>query len=119
MRRTRSRRLDRAGLSRSTFRPQLESLERRDLLTGYTTLEDTPLAVSDSTLAGAVVVTPPEHGKVYLANTGGFIYSPNANYNGSDRFTYSTSPPAGTLPVRCSMYAPDLFPCDFPSTAQR
>src|SRR5439155_23952409 len=83
--------------ARFNVRPRLESLERRDLLTGYTTLEDTPLAVSDATLSGAVVVTPPESGKVYLANTGGFIYSPNVNYNGADRFTYSTSPPAGTL----------------------
>jgi len=80
------------------LRPRLEALERRDLLASYTTPEDTPLTISDSTLAGAVVVTPPEHGRVFLANTGGFVYSPGPNYNGSDHFTYSISPPAGTSP---------------------
>src|SRR5437016_1437625 len=80
------------------MRPRLESLERRDLLASYTTPEDTPLAVSDASMAGAIIVTAPDHGKVFLASAGGFIYSPNADYNGSDHFTYSISSPAGTLP---------------------
>src|SRR5262245_20591604 len=74
--------------ARFGLRPRLESLECRDLLASYTTPEDTPLAVTDTSLAGAVIVTPPNHGKVSLAATGGFVYSPSPNYNGPDRFIY-------------------------------
>ncbi len=80
------------------LRPRLESLERRDLLASYATPEDTPLTVSDPNLVGAVIVTPPDHGHVSFAATGGFVYAPSENYNGPDRFTYSISPPAGTSP---------------------
>src|SRR5205085_2646948 len=93
-----TRRASNRRSSRFGLRPRLEELERRDLLASYTTLEDTPLNVSDSTMAGATIVTAPGHGKVSLAASGGFVYSPAENYNGGDSFTYSINPPAGTLP---------------------
>jgi hypothetical protein len=99
------------------LRPQLESLERRDLLASYTTLEDTPLAVTDASLADAVIVTPPDHGKVALAATGGFVYSPNLNYNGPDRFIYSTGPTNGTPPTTGTEISITVTPVNDPPEA--
>ena len=36
----------------------------------------------------AVVVTGPAHGTLTLNANGSFTYTPAANYNGADRFTY-------------------------------
>src|SRR6266496_1602641 len=89
--------------ARSLLRPLVESLERRDLLASYTTPEDTPFAVSDSSMANAVIVTNPAHGHVFLSNTGGFLYSPTLNYNGPDAFVYriggDTTPPQDSTTV--------------------
>ncbi|MBP8272817.1 MAG: tandem-95 repeat protein, partial [Acidobacteria bacterium] len=70
----------------------------------YTVAEDTPLAVGvpsgllandsdpDSTSFRIVngTVTPPAHGTVNVSQLGdgGFLYTPNANYTGTDTFTY-------------------------------
>src|SRR5262249_28048239 len=64
----------------------------------YATDEDTPLAVAAGVgvLANDNVVSPftatlvggPAHGTVTLNADGGFSYTPTANYNGSDAFTY-------------------------------
>ncbi|MEX2173763.1 MAG: Ig-like domain-containing protein [Pirellulaceae bacterium] len=74
---------------------------------GYTATEDTPLTVSvnlgvlgnDSDVNGnpltAVVVNQPLHGTVLLNGNGSFTYTPAANYNGPDSFTYKAND--GTL----------------------
>ncbi|MDB5339378.1 MAG: outer rane adhesin like protein, partial [Planctomycetaceae bacterium] len=36
----------------------------------------------------AVLVTPPSNGTVVLNSDGSFVYTPNADFNGSDSFTY-------------------------------
>lgn len=65
----------------------------------FATNEDTPLVVAapgvltgDSDADGdaltAAVVTGPAHGSLLLAANGSFTYTPAANYNGSDSFTY-------------------------------
>jgi VCBS repeat-containing protein len=65
----------------------------------YTTNEDTPLNVpspgilsNDSDPDGdtltAVLDTGPAHGTLTLNTDGSFSYTPNANYNGADNFTY-------------------------------
>jgi VCBS repeat-containing protein len=66
----------------------------------YSTAEDTPLnvAVANSVLNNdtdpnsqpltAIVVTQPAHGSVTLNSNGSFVYTPTANYNGPDSFTY-------------------------------
>jgi hypothetical protein len=36
----------------------------------------------------AVLTDAPNHGHLTLASNGGFSYQPNANYNGTDRFSY-------------------------------
>lgn len=65
----------------------------------YSTNEDTPLIVpaggvlsndgdADGDLLGTVLVNGPAHGTLTLAPNGGFSYTPNANYSGSDSFTY-------------------------------
>jgi VCBS repeat-containing protein len=68
----------------------------------YTTAEDTPLAmaapgllVNDSDIEGAsltaVKLTNPAHGTVTVNANGSFTYTPAANYNGPDSFTYRVS----------------------------
>ena len=65
----------------------------------YSTNEDTPLTVAapgvlandtdiDSATLRAIKVTNPAHGTVMLSLDGSFIYTPAANYNGPDSFTY-------------------------------
>lgn len=75
----------------------VELLERRELLATYTTPEDTPLIVNDAVLAGAVIVTQPAHGKLILADSGGFSFAPAHNYNGEDRFVYRVGTSTNTL----------------------
>ena len=68
----------------------------------YTTAEDTPLVVAapgvlgndtdiDSSPLTAVPVSGPAHGTLALNGDGSFTYTPGANYNGSDQFTYQAS----------------------------
>ena len=65
----------------------------------YAVIEDTALTVgaadgllaNDTGLATPVVVSGPAHGTVAVASDGSFTYTPNADYSGSDRFTYSAS----------------------------
>ena len=65
----------------------------------YTTAEDTPLTIAgpgvlanDSDLDGdplsALLVTGPAHGTLSLNADGAFTYTPAANFNGADTFTY-------------------------------
>ena len=65
----------------------------------YSTNEDVPLVVAapgvlandtdpDANPLTAVVVAGPGHGSVTLNPNGGFTYTPAANYNGPDSFTY-------------------------------
>src|SRR5207245_2366312 len=65
----------------------------------YTTDEDTALTVAapgvlgndadiDSATITAVLVAGPAHGTLTLNANGGFTYTPSANYNGPDSFTY-------------------------------
>jgi VCBS repeat-containing protein len=68
----------------------------------YSTAEDTPLTVAapgvlgndtdpDSTTLTAAVVTGPSHGTLTLDANGSFAYTPAANFNGGDSFTYRAS----------------------------
>ncbi|MGQ0619411.1 MAG: Ig-like domain-containing protein [Panacagrimonas sp.] len=68
----------------------------------FTTTEDTPLQIAargvlanDSDVDGnaltAIVETPPAHGTLELAADGSFLYTPEAEFGGSDSFTYRAS----------------------------
>jgi VCBS repeat-containing protein len=68
----------------------------------YTTSEDTPLVVpapgvlsndtdADADILTAIEVTGVAHGTLSLNANGGFTYTPAANYNGPDSFTYRAS----------------------------
>jgi VCBS repeat-containing protein len=68
----------------------------------YSIDEDTSLTVAapgllandtdiDSTTLTAAVVTAPAHGTLALAANGSFTYTPAANYNGPDSFTYKAN----------------------------
>jgi VCBS repeat-containing protein len=68
----------------------------------YTTAEDTALVVTAAGVLGndgdvdgdaltAVVVDQPAHGTVVLHANGAFTYTPAANYNGADSFTYKAN----------------------------
>ena len=73
----------------------------------YTTAEDTPLSVdamsgvlaNDIDVDGdgltASIVIDPANGSVVLSSDGSFDYTPDANFNGTDTFTYRASD--GTL----------------------
>src|SRR5262249_13067789 len=68
----------------------------------YSVNEDTTLTIaaagvlsndtdSDSNPLTAVLITGPAHGGLTLNTNGSFSYTPTANYNGSDSFTYQAS----------------------------
>ena len=67
----------------------------------YAATEDTPLAPATGVLANdsdpdgdtltAVFVAGPSHGVLTLSPSGLFTYSPDANYNGPDSFTYKAN----------------------------
>jgi VCBS repeat-containing protein len=65
----------------------------------YTTAEDTPLSLAvlandtdiDSSTLTAAVVAGPSHGTLSLNTDGSFGYTPAANFNGADSFTYKVS----------------------------
>ena len=68
----------------------------------YGTAEDEALTVAapgvltndhdvDSPSITAAVATGPAHGSVNLAADGSFVYTPQANFNGNDSFTYRAS----------------------------
>src|SRR5207302_1501826 len=68
----------------------------------YTTAEDMPLTVAAAGVLGndadvegtaltAILVSGPSHGTLTLHSNGSFTYTPQANYNGPDSFTYQAS----------------------------
>jgi len=68
----------------------------------YTTNEDTPLVVAapgvlandadpDQTPLTAIWATPPAFGTLVPSANGSFVYTPAANFNGSDQFVYQAS----------------------------
>ena len=65
----------------------------------YTTNEDMPLVIAavgvlgndsdaDGNALTSIISTGPSHGTVTLGADGNFVYTPNANFNGTDSFTY-------------------------------
>ncbi|MES2788320.1 MAG: Ig-like domain-containing protein [Planctomycetota bacterium] len=87
--------------------PHIEALEIRAMLTapvavddsGYTVSEDGTLNATDSvldndtdddsdTLTTAILDTTTTHGSLTLNADGTFVYTPNANFHGTDSFTY-------------------------------
>jgi large repetitive protein len=76
----------------------------------YTTAEDAPLTVARPGLLGndsdvdgdpltATLNSAPTHGAATVQSDGSFIYAPNANYFGSDQFTYTVSDGRGGTAV--------------------
>jgi hypothetical protein len=69
---------------------------------GFTTSEDQTLTVAlrgvlsndsdmDGDVLAAILVAGPAHGTVTLASDGSFVYSPAANFNGGDSFSYTVN----------------------------
>ncbi len=106
----------RFGYGRGGFASaELESLENRTLLSGtaptavddgYATPEDTALIVpaagvlmndtdTESDPLTAALVAGATHGTLALNPDGSFTYTPNANYNGPDSFTYKANDGTG------------------------
>lgn len=50
---------------------------------------------NDVEVNAATVVSGPAHGSVALRADGSFVYTPHADYNGADRFTYRSDDPYG------------------------
>ncbi len=64
----------------------------------YTGAEDATLEIStpgvlgnDLNAHGAGLLSGPSHGVVTLSQDGAFVYTPKANFNGADAFTYAAS----------------------------
>lgn len=86
----------------------------------FLTDEDTPLAVQLPGEGGANslsynIVNPPGHGSLAAIGNGAYIYTPEANFNGSDSFTYrvidanlSSAPATVTMTVTPVDDAPTL-----------
>jgi VCBS repeat-containing protein len=77
---------------------------------GYTTPEDVPLVVGapgvlgndtdvDGDTLAAVPVAGPAHGTLTLNLDGSFTYTPAANYDGPDSFTYAAADGTATTPA--------------------
>src|SRR5207247_4119985 len=76
---------------------------------GYSTPEEAPLSVTsasgvlmndtdvDGDTLTAVLVAGPAHGTLTFNANGSFTYTPAANYNGADSFTYKARDPSGAL----------------------
>jgi VCBS repeat-containing protein len=114
---SRTYRIDLAGIPAGTavnlsfdllgFGPATSQVTVRDIRLGVpetrddavTTQEDTPIDIAvtandldaDQPGFAPVVVSGPEHGTVTLNATGGFTYTPDADWNGADNFTYKLS----------------------------
>ncbi len=80
----------------SRFDPPLAAAD------AYATSEDTPLVIAaPGVLANdaaqralpltAALVDPPAHGTLTLNSDGGFMYTPNPDWNGADHFTYTAN----------------------------
>jgi len=76
----------------------------------YTTNEDTPLTAAapgllandtdvDGDALSASVTSAPAHGTLTIAPNGSFTYTPAANYNGSDAFSYQAADGAGASAI--------------------
>ncbi|UYQ94638.1 Ig-like domain-containing protein [Chitinophaga horti] len=72
----------------------------------YTLTEDVPLSIAapgllandtdaDGDALTATIATNPVHGTVTVNSNGSFVYTPAANYNGADTFTYRVCDPSG------------------------
>lgn len=76
----------------------------------FVTLEDQAAVVAapgvlsndvdvDGDALSVSLIAPPSFGNVSLDSDGSFIYTPDANYNGADSFSYAVSDPQGTEDV--------------------
>jgi VCBS repeat-containing protein len=90
----------------------------------YTTAEDTPLTgttvlANDTDVEGspltAALVTQAGHGIVVLNTDGTFTYTPNANYNGPDSFTYHAND--GTADSNVAIVSISVTPVNDPPVA--
>jgi VCBS repeat-containing protein len=92
----------------------------------YSTAEDTTLTVPapgvlandsdpDNNPLTAVTVTGPSHGTLTLNANGSFVYTPTANYNGPDSFTYRASD--GTLTSNLATVSLTVTPVNDAPTA--
>ena len=114
---SRTYRVDLAGIPAGTavnlsfdllgFGPAASQITVRDIRLGVpetrddavTTQEDSPIAIAvtandldaDQPGFAPVVVSGPAHGSVSLNAEGGFIYTPDADWNGEDSFSYKLS----------------------------
>ena len=93
----------------------------------YTTAEDTPLTIAapgvltndgdvDGDALSAALVSGPTDGTLVLNGDGSFTYTPDADFNGSDSFTYEAQDPslAGSGAVTVTI---DVTPANDPPTA--
>ncbi len=73
----------------------------------------------EGTTLTAQLVTSPLHGTVTLSANGSFVYTPTANYSGSDSFTYRASDgslTSGITTVGIAVIASAIFSDDFNRT---
>jgi VCBS repeat-containing protein len=93
----------------------------------YTTSEDTPLTVNapgvlandtdpEGSALSAINPTNPSHGTLSLSSNGAFVYTPEANFNGADAFTYQAGD--GSLQSGPATVTITVTPVNDPPVAQ-
>ena len=94
---------------------------------GYGTSEDQPLTIAtpgvlandtdiDLDALTAVVVSGPGHGTLTMNPSGGYTYTPHADFNGTDTFTYEAND--GTTASNTATVTITVAAVDDPGTAQ-
>src|SRR5207247_1765791 len=91
-----------SGIATVSITIKVGSAARREGNDSYITAEDTTLNVAapgvlandsdvDGDILSAILVSQPAHGSLTLNGNGSFSYTPAANYNGTDSFTYKAN----------------------------
>ena len=52
----------------------------------------------------AVLISGPAHGKLTLSANGDFVYTPDADYNGTDKFVYKARSQSGAESLATEVY---------------
>ena len=108
------------------------AVDFRAVADALVTTEDSPVTLNilnndenpDNALLNLTVQSPPLHGLAEINQDGGMTYTPNADYNGTDSFTYSLTDAEGNTSIASVNISispvndPPVAVADFASTSE-